>query len=111
MSVLLSRKLVLETRETQPDGAGGHVVAWAPLGTIWADVSARTGREDFVGGQPRHRTTYRIVVRGAPAGAPSRPRPDQRLREGDRIFDIRSVAEADRFGRYLIIHAEEGVAP
>lgn len=111
MTVHLSRRLVLETRESQPDGAGGHEVAWVPLGTVWADVSARTGREDFVGGQPRHRTKYRIVVRGAPAGAPSRPRPDQRFREGARIFDILSVAEADRSGRYLMIHAEEGIGP
>lgn len=111
MSILLSRELVLEARESQPDGSGGHAVSWVPLGTLWADVSARTGREDFVGGQTRHRTKYRIVVRGAPAGTPSRPRPDQRFREGARVFDILSVAEADRFGRYLMIHAEEGMGP
>jgi SPP1 family predicted phage head-tail adaptor len=111
MNVDLSRKLVLETRESQPDGSGGHAVTWVPLGTLWADVSARTGREDFVAGQVRHRTKYRIVVRGAPTGAPSRPRPDQRLREGARVFNILSVAEADPRGRYLEIHAEEGIKP
>lgn len=111
MLVNLTRKLVLEKRESQPDGAGGHSVSWVPLGTLWADVSARTGREDFVGAQPRHRTKFRILVRGAPAGTPSRPRPDQRFREGARIFNILSVAEHDARGFYLEIHAEEGVAP
>ena len=52
---------------------------------------------------------YRIVVRGAPVGAPSRPRPEQRLREGGRVFYILTVAEHDADGRYLEIVAEEGV--
>jgi head-tail adaptor len=108
--VCLVRKLVLEERESQPDGAGGHVVAWQPLGVLWADVKARSGREDFVGAVARPRVRYRILVRGAPHGAASRPRPEQRLREGARVFDILTVAEFDPAGRYLEIQAEEGVA-
>ena len=46
----------------------------------------------------------------APFGAASRPRPDQRLREGARVFDILTVAEFDPAGRYLEIEAEEGIA-
>jgi head-tail adaptor len=107
----LTRKLVLEARETQPDGSGGHTVAWVPVGTLWADVAAHGGREDFLGGRPRARTRVRILVRGAPAGAASRPRPDQRFREGARIFNILGVAEHDPRGRYLEITAEEGIAP
>jgi SPP1 family predicted phage head-tail adaptor len=108
---VLSRKLVLEERENLPDGSGGFVVSWKPLGTIWADVAARTGREDFIAGQTRPRVKYRIVVRGAPAGAPSRPRPDQRFRDGSRIFNILTVAEADAQGRFLEVVAEEGIDP
>jgi head-tail adaptor len=50
-------------------------------------------------------------VRAAPVGAASRPRADQRLREGDRVLDILTVAEHDGSGRYLEIQAEEGVRP
>jgi head-tail adaptor len=53
----------------------------------------------------------RILVRGSPVGSPSRPRPDQRLREGERIFTILAVAEADPAARFLEVHAEEGVLP
>lgn len=109
--VHLSRRLVLERRDTLPDGSGGVVAVWNPVGTLWAEVVARPGREDFVGGRVVSRVVYRIRVRAAPAGAPSRPVPDQRFREGRRIFDIRSVAEADRAGRYLEIMAEEGILP
>lgn len=107
----LRRRLVLEERTSLADGSGGFVVNWRALGALWADVAARTGMEDFISGQPRPRVKYRILVRGAPDGAPSRPRPDQRFREGSRIFNILTVAEADPVGRFLEIHAEEGVLP
>lgn len=110
-TVRLSRKLVLEARQGLPDGSGGFVVAWQAVGTIWADIEARTGREDFIAGQAKPRMRFRILVRATPFGAPSRPRPDQRFREGARIFDILTVAEGDPAGRYLEIQAEEGVLP
>ena len=109
--VRLLRRLVLESAETAPDRSGGFAVTWVPEGTLWADVTARTGREDFIGAAGRPRVTYRIVVRGAPVGAASRPRTDQRLREGGRVFDILTVTEHDATGRYLEILAEEGVLP
>ncbi|WP_368506744.1 phage head completion protein, partial [Staphylococcus pasteuri_A] len=40
----LNRALVLETAQDVPDGAGGFDRMWMPQGTIWADVSARSGR-------------------------------------------------------------------
>ncbi|MFO1105374.1 MAG: head-tail adaptor protein [Amaricoccus sp.] len=110
-SVNLSRRLALEERVSTPDGAGGFVVDWKELGMLWADVAARTGSEDFVGGQVRPRIKYRILVRGAPLGSASRPRPDQRFRDGTRIFNILTVAEFDPRGRYLEVYAEEGVLP
>lgn len=110
-AVSLSRRLVLEERDSRADGSGGFEVSWRELGTVWADVAARTGREDFIAGQARPRMKYRILVRGVPFGAASRPRPDQRFRDGTRIFNILTVAEFDRRGRYLEISAEEGVLP
>ena len=106
----LTRALVLEERVRTPDGAGGFTLAWTALGTLWAEVAAGSGREAFVAGRPEGRVTYRILVRGAPVGARSRPRADQRFREGARVFDILSVAEADPRGRYLEVTAEEGRA-
>ncbi|PZQ51644.1 MAG: phage tail protein [Rhodovulum sulfidophilum] len=106
----LTRPLLLEESVRGDDGAGGGVLTWVPVGTLWAHVAVRRGGEAFVAGRPEARVTYRILVRGAPAGARSRPRADQRFREGARIFDILSVAEADPRGRYLEILAEEGRA-
>ena len=106
----LSRSLVLEKREIVPDGAGGFSETWVAVGTLWASVAARTSREDFLGAAARPSVRYRIVVRGAPVGAPRRPLPQQRFRDGGRVFDILTVTEADAAGRYLEILAEEGLA-
>lgn len=104
----LSRKLVLEERANTPDGKGGFAVGWQVLGVLWANVDARSGREALVGARDVSRVRYRIVVRGAPVGAASRPQPDQRFREGDRIFSILAVSEFDANGRWLECWAEEG---
>lgn len=109
--VRLTRQLTLEARESIPDGAGGFEAEWRTLGALWAEVTARSGREDFIAGLATPRVRYRILVRGAPVGAPSRPRSDQRFREGERVFNILTVAEHDAHGRYLEILAEEGVLP
>jgi head-tail adaptor len=51
--------------------------------------------------------TCRITVRGAPVGAEQRPRPDQRFRDGSRLFRILAVTERDAAGRYLLCFARE----
>lgn len=97
----LNRQLVLEAPDRLADGAGGFVQGWVPLGMIWAEVTSRSGRETAQSGAPVSAMGYRITVRGAPEGSQERPTPRQRFREGNRIFAIDAVAEADPGGRYL----------
>ena len=106
----LNRKLILETADATPDGAGGMIRTWVALGTLWGEVTARGGRERATAGGPVSQMSYRIVVRAAPMGSDARPRPDQRFREGARVFAIRAVAEEDAAGRYLVCFADEEVA-
>lgn len=105
--VALTRRLVLEQAEPVPDGMGGFSASWAVLGELWAEVLPGSGREVFAAGVTTSRQAWKITVRGAPHGAPSRPRPDQRLREGARAFRILSVAERDPQGRFLLCLAQE----
>ncbi|MDT8326185.1 MAG: head-tail adaptor protein [Roseovarius sp.] len=107
--VHLNRGLVLEGPDRQPDGAGGFVEVWGPLGTLWAEVVARTGREVAGATVSLSRATYRITVRSAPQGSPARPKPGQRFRDGSRLFLIQSVTERDAAGRFLTCWAEEEV--
>jgi len=107
MGYRLNRQLVLEMPARLPDGAGGFVQSWMPLGQLWAHVDARSGRETTGLGGALSRTGYKIVVRGAPVGSQARPQADQRFRERERVFLIQSVAEDDADGRYLVCTAQE----
>lgn len=105
----LNRRLVLEAASHAADGAGGFVRSWTALGDLWASISARTGRERVRNGGTVSSVAHRIVVRAAPVGSSMRPLPDQRFRDGTRIFVIRAVAELDPQGRYLTCFADEEV--
>lgn len=106
----LNRQLVLEGAVRSPDGAGGYSESWVALGALWAEVGARNGRERVEAEAAVSAVSYRIVVRAAPVGAVSRPRPEQRFREGARLFVIQAVAEQDADGQFLTCFAEEEVA-
>ena len=103
----LCQPLVLEKPQLVEDGAGGFTQGWLALGTLWAQITAGTGRETAASATPVSRVPYKIIVRGAPWGNPERPAPAQRFRDGSRVFNITAVTEHDPQGRYLICFAQE----
>ena len=107
---VLNRKLVLEAPDRVPDGAGGFVVSWIALGEVWAEVKPGTGREKALEFMTVSTIPFRITLRAAPDGAPSRPKPEQRFRAGSRVFRILAVTEADAGARYLTCFAQEEVS-
>ncbi len=107
---VLNRKLVLEEPQRVPDGAGGYTTSWVALGTLWAEIRAGTGREKATEALTVSSIPFRITLRAAPVGAPSRPRPEQRFVEGSRIFRILAVSEADPGGQYLTCFAQEEIS-
>ncbi|WP_417721212.1 head-tail adaptor protein [Salipiger sp.] len=106
----LNRILWLETILPTPDGAGGVVETWHKLGTLWAEITPRSGREITGEAGPLAVGTFRITVRAAPSGASNRPVAGQRFRLGDRMFSILAVSESDPAGMYLACDAREEVA-
>ncbi|MGR3270433.1 head-tail adaptor protein [Thalassococcus profundi] len=106
----LRHALVLEAPETSPDGAGGWTTSWTEMGTVWAALLPRSGRESTGEAGALATANYRIVVRGAQQGHGARPQPGQRFRLGVRLWAIQAVTEADAQGRYLTCYAQEEVA-
>ncbi|WP_149142962.1 head-tail adaptor protein [Gemmobacter caeruleus] len=105
----LTRQLLLEEKTQIADGAGGFDTVWTGLGQIWAELRPGTGR-DVAGEEVTLASVgYRITVRGAAQGAPSRPRPGQRFRDGARVFSIVAVTEADAAGQFLTCFAREEI--
>lgn len=98
----LRHRLVIETRETTPDGAGGEVVTWAAGATIWASIEPLSGvellRRDRLSGTLTHRITVRYREGIAPA---------MRFRLMDRIFEIAVVRDVDERHRWLDCLCEE----
>ncbi|MEM9844773.1 MAG: head-tail adaptor protein [Pseudomonadota bacterium] len=107
--IRLTRPLQLEEAQRVPDGAGGFDTSWVVLGTLWADVQLRSGREAEGETVNLSSTRYRIFVRAAPDGAPSRPIAGQRFRNGERVFKINAVAETDGTARFLVCYCDEEV--
>ena len=107
----LNRSLVLEAPVKVADGAGGYTRDWQPLGVLWAEVKAGSGAEKAETAMTFSRVPYRMTVRAAPYGAPSRPVAGQRFRDGARVFEIYAVAEKGVNAAYLTCHAQEEVAP
>ena len=106
---VLNRKLVLEAATQVPDGAGGFSEVWNALGTLWAEITAGTGREVNAGGLSVSSVPCKIKVRAAPIDSPSRPVAGQRFVDGARVFRVLAVAEADKEARYLTCIAREEV--
>ncbi|MEL6102801.1 MAG: phage head closure protein [Pseudomonadota bacterium] len=104
-----NRRVDLEDPTRVADNAGGYVETWVSLGTLWADIQPRTGRETVSSAAPVSAVRYRIMVRGAPVGDPARPKPGQRFRDGNRLFHIRAVAEYDPRAEFLTCFADEEV--
>ena len=108
-TVHLTRAMVLESPQRVADGAGGFALTWVAVGTLWAEVVPGAGREAGSTEVLLATVPYRITVRGAPVGSPARPKPEQRLRDGGRVFTILAVSERDPQGRHLTCFAREEV--
>ena len=107
---LLTSRLVLERLEEVPDGAGGQHESWVALGALWGEVLPRTGRETMGEAGQVSVTGFRVRVRAVPQGHSARPLPEQRFRQGARVFRINSVTEADPEARFLICICDEELA-
>lgn len=103
----LGHLLALEARTHAPDGAGGYAPTWVPLGHVWAQIVVGDARETEQPGATVATRPLRIIVRGAVRGSLRRPLAGQRFRQGDRVYSIASVREADEGGRFLLCRAFE----
>ncbi|MFC7399684.1 head-tail adaptor protein [Chelatococcus sp. GCM10030263] len=100
----MRRALRLEVAVDTPDDVGGITRSWADLGPVWAalerpgDGSAERDHAD----RRELATSYRVTMRwrGDITG-------NHRLREGERVFAIRSAADPDGRRRRLVCTVEE----
>ncbi|KRE17785.1 hypothetical protein ASE63_00850 [Bosea sp. Root381] len=98
----LRLRLLLEAPVATPDGLGGATVSHETVAAVWAQVEWLSGGEHWRRGRPEQIATHRITMRwraGVDAG--------QRLRDGERVFDIRAVFDPDGSRRRLVCLVQE----
>jgi SPP1 family predicted phage head-tail adaptor len=98
----LRRRLLLEAAMATPDGLGGTMQVYETVAAVWAQLEWIAGGERWRRGRPEQVATHRVTLRwraGVDAG--------QRLRDGDRLFDIRAVADPDGGRRRLVCLVQE----
>lgn len=105
----LNRKLVLEARNRNEDGAGGFSGSWVALGTHWGAVEPASARLERGEALARSRASYRVTLRAVPPQSSARPKAGQRFRDGARLFDIRVVRDSTDL-RFLECLVDEEVA-
>lgn len=98
----LRRRLTLEAPVALTDGVGGATQVFEAIAAFWAQLEWLSGSEQWRQGRPEQTDSYRVTLRW---------REDldaaKRLRDGNRIFDIRAVADPDGSRRRLVCLVEE----
>lgn len=100
----MRQRLALEAPVAAADGAGGSIVSWVLIAEVWAAIHPRSGHERVETGRIEGHVTHEITIRYRD-GVTS----PQRLRLGARIFDIKSVIDAEEAHRFLTCLVEERV--
>ncbi|MCH9806764.1 MAG: phage head closure protein [Alphaproteobacteria bacterium] len=98
----LRQRIAIETPQRVSDGGGGADETWVLVANVWASLRPLSGNErleaDAVAGTVSHEVVMRY--RDGLGG-------EQRLRLGDRLFDLRAVMDVDERHRYLRCLVEE----
>jgi SPP1 family predicted phage head-tail adaptor len=100
----LRKRLTLQGESLVPDGSGGHAASWDTLATVWAEIQPASGSGPLAANFDR-RITHVIRLRFQQG---VEVKTGMRLLDGNRIYAIRAVVNADERNRWLDAHAEEG---
>jgi len=101
----MRERVTIEAATRAGDGAGGEVVTWAPLATVWAEVAALSGAEIVEAERVVARGQYDVTIRFRDDVTAQ-----MRLVWRGQALNIRNVRDKDGRRRRLTIRAEGGVA-
>jgi len=88
----LNRRITLQSKTVTRDAMGGESITWTTQATIWAQVSALSGRALIAAQQAQSEVTARITVRQlAAAGIAD----DWRIQHGADIYTLHAIIPSD----------------
>jgi SPP1 family predicted phage head-tail adaptor len=101
----LDRRVTIEQAALSPDGAGGGVVTWSELATVWGRLQPVAGREHWQAMQLQGAASQRVTIRRRTDVTAA-----MRARIDNRVFNIRAVLNGGAREPYSELFCEEGVA-
>jgi len=100
----LNRKVIIQVRTTVTKVGGGQTTTWADVSTVWAKLKPRTTREREIAAQLESQTDFIITIRHDTTLSLDN---DNRIKFGDRFFNIQSVINIEEANRFFEIGAKE----
>lgn len=101
----LIHKISYEREQETPDMRGGSIIEWEYQGEIWAFIKPVSWGESMAQARLNSTITHNIHTR-----FDGDIRTTDRLKYGDRIFQIKAVVNEDERNMWTIIRAVEQVA-
>lgn len=101
----LRHRVIIQGKQTTPDGMGGFVEAWQDIATVWGDVRPLRGQERYVAQQAVSEVTHKVTIRYMSGIAPG-----NRILFDGRVFDILAVINVAERNRWLELLCSEVVA-
>jgi SPP1 family predicted phage head-tail adaptor len=93
---------MLERPVRAADEGGGAAETWEPVATLWAAVTARSGKEEMFADRVSGERRVEVTIRHRDDVTPG-----MRFRLGERQLDIRAVLDEDGHRRWLKCDCEE----
>lgn len=88
----LKHRVELQSKSVTRDSMGGEVITWVTQSTVWAEVSALSGRALIAAQQAQSEVTARITVRKLAAGSLA---DDWRIKHGSNIYTLHAIIPTD----------------
>lgn len=102
MAGRLRHRVTLEAPVETDDGAGGVILNWSAILSLWAEVRVVSGSEQLVFGRSHAARMTKVIVRYRHDITN-----DMRFRFGTRIMEIRQVADPEGLKQWLECICEE----
>ena len=104
----LRHRIEFQNLSSNPDGQGGSTVAWTTYQSCWAKISETGSQERVFAQKLQDDYDHEIIVRNTLDHLPQKAA--DRIKFGDRFFQIKTVTFVDERKWWIKIKVKEGVA-
>ena len=101
----LRKRVTIQAETETPDNAGGYVLGWSDVATVWAEIAPTTGAKVFTAQHLEGHVSHHVTLRYY-AGITT----DMRLLYNSRLFNIRAVLNTGEHNQWTELLVQEGAA-